>query len=135
MSFVLAIVGVLAGFSSANAQAPSDTSRSQARSDMKAHGSSTEAALLRLEAQWDSAWVRRDATPFRRILADDYVGTTGDGKVETKDAFITRAQGVQLENVTGRDTRVRVYGSAAVVSREVDISGRDSAGTRQSQRL
>ena len=135
MRLVLAIVAMLAGFSSATAQASSDTSRSQSRSGMKAHGSSTEAALLRLEAQWDSAWIRRDVTPFRRILADDYIGTTGDGKVESKDAFITRAQGAQLENVTGRDARVRVYGSAAVVSRELDILARDSAGTRQSGRL
>ena len=77
-------------------------------------------AVLRLEEELFQSYVRGDTAPAARILAEDYVGITGDGHRETKAQALAKmrrdtttagvtSEALQLDSVT-----VRVYGDAAV---------------------
>ena len=87
-------------------------------------------AVRRLEEELFQAFARGDSAPAARVLAEDYVGFTGDGHRETKaqalaqirrdttTAWVT-SEALQLDSVT-----VRVYGDAAVAQASVTLRAR-----------
>jgi len=101
----------------------------------KPKGSQVEQALIKLENDWNDASVKRDLVVLGRILADDYVFTDTDGVIWTK------AQGLEMlksgedvvTSAVATDMKVRVYGSAAVVTGrntvKEQVKGKDISGT------
>ena len=78
-------------------------------------------AVLRLEAELFQSYARGDTAPAARILADDYMGFTGDGNRETKAQALanyrrdsTAAAAVTVDSIHIDSTTVRVYGDAVV---------------------
>jgi hypothetical protein len=47
-----------------------------------------EAEILRLDTAWNGAYMRRDRTPLREILADDFTGSAASGEPITKDLLM-----------------------------------------------
>jgi hypothetical protein len=78
-------------------------------------------AVLRLEEELFQSYARGDTAPAARILAEDYMGITGDGNRETKAQAIaalrrdsTTASTATLDSIRIDSTTVQVYGNAAV---------------------
>jgi ketosteroid isomerase-like protein len=93
-------------------------------------GGSVEQTLLRTEDEWAQAYVKRDPAPLRRILADDYVGTSARGTVRNKAQEITEvtASSDTAQSATNEDMKVHVYGNAAVVTGRGVETGRNKDG-------
>jgi hypothetical protein len=89
--------------------------------------SSPEDELIRLEQTLARAWVERDRASIEKILAPEWSVTDGSGQVlsrETvlRDAFDRGSRAVESMQID--DVRLRLYGSAAVVTGRTTASGR-----------
>jgi hypothetical protein len=56
----------------------------QASDKQKSRNAKIERELIRLEEEWHNAYVRHDAAPLERILADEYIAIGGNGGSSTK---------------------------------------------------
>lgn len=77
-----------------------------------------EATIRELEAKWDAAAVKADVSAYEQILADQFILTGTDGRVQTKSEFLAALKSGKLKYFTakGEDLKVFLYGDAAVVS-------------------
>ncbi|MDF1505721.1 nuclear transport factor 2 family protein [Roseisolibacter sp. H3M3-2] len=105
------------GDTAAIAAAPAAPDSVQAREDVR-----------RLEVELFHAFVRGDSAPASHVLAEEYVGFSGDGDGETKAQALAKlrrvaaspvAETLQLDSVN-----VRVYGDAAVAQASGTIAAR-----------
>ncbi len=78
-----------------------------------------------LEEQWRQAIVTNNVTEMDHLLADDYIGISANGTVETKaQALAQRKAGtVQIKSLDLNDLKVRVYGDTAVVTSQAALEG------------
>lgn len=74
--------------------------------------------LLAVDASWNTLRLNSDVAGLDRLLADDWVLTHSDGKVQTKadylDELATRSRSNQA--IGNEDVRLRRYGDTAVVT-------------------
>jgi hypothetical protein len=98
-----------------------DTAQQAAASSAGRDTAQARQAVLRLEAELFQSYARGDTAPAARILAEDYMGFSGDGKRETKAQALatlrrdsTTATAVTVDSIHIDSTTVRVYGDAAV---------------------
>ena len=82
-----------------------------------------------LEQQWRNALVTNNVGQMDHLLADDYIGITSNGTVETKTQALDqrRAGTVRITRLDLTDTHVRVYGDTAVVTSLADLEGTNGA--------
>jgi ketosteroid isomerase-like protein len=82
-----------------------------------------------LEQQWRQAIVTNNVAEMGRLLADDYIGITSNGTVETKQQAVDqrRAGTIRITRLDITDTHVRVYGDTAVVTSVADLEGTNGA--------
>ena len=82
-----------------------------------------------LEQQWRDALINNNVAQMDRLLADDYVGITSNGTVETKTQALDqrRAGPVRITRLDITDTHVRVYGDTAVVTSQATLEGTNGA--------
>ncbi|HEX4007507.1 MAG TPA: nuclear transport factor 2 family protein [Acidobacteriaceae bacterium] len=82
-----------------------------------------------LEEQWRQAVVTNNVGEMGRLLADDYIGITSNGTVETKTQAVdqSRAGTLRITKLDITDTHVRVYGDTAVVTSQADLVGSNGA--------
>jgi ketosteroid isomerase-like protein len=78
-----------------------------------------------LEMQWRQAVIANDVGQMDHLLADDYIGISANGTVETKaQALALRKAGtVKISQLDLTDLKVRVYGDTAVVTSQADLQG------------
>ena len=76
-----------------------------------------EQELEKVEEDWANAYVRHDAAPLERILADEFitVGSNGQSHDKTKDIEELKSDSATYEYSTPYDLDIRVYGDMAVV--------------------
>ena len=86
---------------------------------------SVEQELIKLENWWNDAWIKRDITPFDRIMADDCFITTDEGNIVTKAQDIANVKSGDdvAISVVSDEWKVRVYGDAAVVTYRMALKG------------
>jgi len=97
---------------------------------------SVEQELIKLENEWNDAWVKRDVEAYARLLADDYISTNSYGDMMTKAQSITRLKSDNhTASLVSHDFRVRVYGDAAVINFRLtyknQVQGKESTGQDQ----
>lgn len=82
-----------------------------------------------LEQQWRQAIVTNNVSEMDRLLADDYIGITSNGTIETKAQALAqrRAGTMQITKLDLSDIHVRVYGDTAVVTSVADLVGTNGA--------
>jgi hypothetical protein len=72
----------------------------------KADAQSDKAAILAMEAKWDTAAVKGDIATFDAMYADTFVFTNAQGKVQTKAGAASSEQpkqtGFQQAVISGR---------------------------------
>lgn len=80
-----------------------------------------------LEMQWRQALLNNDVDALDNMLADDYLGISANGTLETKaDVLAVHRSGrVKLTQMNVSDVKIRIYGDTAVVTSRADIVGRN----------
>ena len=78
-----------------------------------------------LEQDWRKALLASNIPAMDRLLADDYLGVTANGTLETKADLLAmrRAGTVHISEMTLSDLKVRVYGDTAVVTSRAELAG------------
>jgi ketosteroid isomerase-like protein len=78
-----------------------------------------------LEMQWRQAQLTNDVAVMDRLLADDYIGISANGTIETKaEALALRRAGtLHITSLDLNDLKVRIYGDTAVVTSRADLEG------------
>src|SRR5881397_777125 len=73
-------------------------------------------------AGWRQAAVKKDAAALKRFLADDMTYFHANGKAQSKAEYIAEVTGSgRYESFTDSETKIRVYGKAAVLDGFVDV--------------
>lgn len=82
-----------------------------------------------LEMQWRQAQLDNDVAVMDRLLADDYIGISASGIIETKPEAIAlrRAGTLHITQLDLNDLKVRIYGDTAVVTSRADLTGTNGA--------
>lgn len=90
----------------------------------------TEKAVTALENQWMKSQQTNDPAPLDTLLADGFIGTSEEGKVETKAETIADAKGTKYVDFKYVDFKVQVYGNAAIATGGSTGKETDKSGTR-----
>ena len=77
-----------------------------------------EAALKAIEAKWDAATLKGDATALGSIIADTYIQTTSEGKVRGRAETLAQLKSgeIKYQSAMADDLKIQVFGDAAVVN-------------------
>jgi ketosteroid isomerase-like protein len=80
-----------------------------------------------LESEWRDAQLTDNIATLDRLLADDYLGISANGTLETKaDVLATRRSGrLKITQMVLSDVKIRIYGDTAVVTSKVDLTGKN----------
>jgi ketosteroid isomerase-like protein len=94
-------------------------------------GPADQQTLIGLEQRWNDAVLHNDAAFVATILADDFSATYDDGSGgdKARELALVEAFDQQVESAVQDDFRVRIYGTTAVVSFALHLTG-----IRQGQR-
>jgi ketosteroid isomerase-like protein len=78
-----------------------------------------------LEMAWRQAQVDNNIAVISNLLADDYVGITANGTVESKAQTIAQRQAgtIRITSLDLDDLKVRLYGDTAVVTSKAELQG------------
>jgi len=82
-----------------------------------------------MEQEWRQATVTNNVGEMDRLLAEDYIGITSNGTLETKPQALAqrRAGTVRITKLELNDMHVRVYGDTAVVTSQAELEGTNGA--------
>jgi ketosteroid isomerase-like protein len=78
-----------------------------------------------LEMKWRDAELSNNVSEMGKLLADDYIGISANGTVETKSETLDarRAGTARIQSLDITDLKVRVYGDTAVVTSKAALVG------------
>ena len=80
-----------------------------------------------LELEWRQALLSDDLPAIENLLADDYLGISANGTLETKDDVLAakRSGSLKITAMSLSDIKVRIYGDTAVVTSRVQLTGKN----------
>lgn len=89
------------------------------------HSRAIHKTIEALELEWRNAEVQNNVGVMDHLLADDYLGISANGTVETKAQALAqrRAGTVRIQSLDLSDIKVRVYGDTAVVTSTAQLVG------------
>ena len=78
-----------------------------------------------LEERWREAVLNRNVTAMDLLLAEDYVAITPNGMVQSKDDTLNNLRNglLHFTALEISDRKVRFYGTTALVTSRVEVSG------------
>lgn len=78
-----------------------------------------------LEWQWRDAMVGNNVSVMDHLLADDYIGISANGTVETKAQELAQSKAgtLRIQSLDLSDLKVRVFGDTAVVTSKAQLTG------------
>jgi uncharacterized protein (TIGR02246 family) len=76
--------------------------------------------LQAVEQTWANAEKSHDAATFEKLVADDWIAITPDGKTQTKAERAAKIKTSKVGSATLRNMKVRVFGDTAVVTGSAD---------------
>lgn len=85
---------------------------------VSAPAAGAETQLKKLERDWFTAVVKKDAAALNRIFADDFTAINTDGSFVTKAGMLEMVKSgkIQLDDIRSDEFKVRLYGLTAVVT-------------------
>jgi ketosteroid isomerase-like protein len=91
------------------------------------HHENTHKEIEGLELDWRQAQLSNNVTEVDRLLADDYLGISANGTLETKADELTRRRSgsLRITQLDLSDIKVRIYGDTAVVTSKADLVGKN----------
>ncbi len=86
-----------------------------------------------LELDWRQAQLTNNISVVDRLLADDYLGISANGTLETKADELTRRRSgsLHITQLDLSDIKVRIYGDTAVVTSKADLVGKNGRSRYQ----
>jgi ketosteroid isomerase-like protein len=86
--------------------------------------------IEQLEETFRTAMLHADVTALSSLLADDYMGITASGTLQTKDDLLAalRSGKVRFTVLDLSDRKIRFYGATALVTCRAEIEGTTSEG-------
>ena len=96
------------------------------RAGKQPHGKrAIEHHVERLEEQWRQAQLANDTATMEKLLADDFIGITADGLVNTKEQQVQRirTRDLALTKIDIAEMKVKVAGPVAIVTSLVNVEG------------
>jgi ketosteroid isomerase-like protein len=109
LCFVLVFIAALCGPAPAQASNPK-----------------SEDQVAQLERDWLAADANGDAAALRRIVADDFIGSSFEGGVLSKQDIIPQGGGPGgFAGATTSDTTVRIFGDTAVLMGSIKTDDSD----------
>jgi ketosteroid isomerase-like protein len=83
-----------------------------------------------LEEQWRNAVLTGNAVVMDGLLADDFVAITASGTLQTKEDTLARLRGGRrhITAIELSDSKVRFYGTTALVTSFAQLAGTNSEG-------
>jgi uncharacterized protein (TIGR02246 family) len=100
---------------------------SAARSQAQTAGG-TEKAVAALEQQWLQSQKTNNPDLVAPLLADKFVGTSPDGKVQDRAAELADAKATKYTSIEYEDVKVAVFGDAAIATGASKAKGTDASG-------
>ncbi len=81
--------------------------------------------IFQLEENWRNAVLKADISALSALLADDYIAITSSGTLQSKEQTLDgmRNGTTRFTAIDVSDRRVRFYGTTALVTSRVSISG------------
>ena len=78
-----------------------------------------------LEMQWRDAILSNNVSQMDHLLADDYIGISANGTVETKTQELAQSKAgtIRIQSLDLSDFKVRVFGDTAVVTSRAALTG------------
>lgn len=78
-----------------------------------------------LEENWKNAVIHRNVQAMDALLADDYIGITSNGTLQSKDQTLQSLKSgtLKLTSIEFSDRKVRFYGKTALVTTRAEVSG------------
>jgi uncharacterized protein (TIGR02246 family) len=101
---------------------------SAARLQAKKTAGGTEKAVAALEQQWLQSQKTNDPDLVAPLLADKFVSTGSDGKVESKAELLGRSKATKYASVEYNDMKVTVFGDTAIATGGFKAKGTDASG-------
>lgn len=91
------------------------------------HHESAHKEIEGLELDWRQAQLSNNVSEVDRLLADDYLGISANGTLETKADELTRRRSgtLRITQLDLSDIKVRIYGDTAVVTSKADLVGKN----------
>jgi len=100
------------------------------------NGSADEAAVLRVERQWNDARAHGDVATLERILVDDWTVTHANGTTDSKKRYLADLKSGARKfsgDVAENDLTVRFFGDTAIVAgsseSSVTLNGQRQGGS------
>jgi ketosteroid isomerase-like protein len=91
--------------------------------------SGTEKAVAALEEQWLQSQKTNNPDLLAPLLADKFVSTSSDGKVDTgKAEFLARQKSIKWSSAENSDVKVTVFGNTAIATGSEKLKGNDASG-------
>ena len=86
--------------------------------------------IFHLEDMWRNAMLNSNAVAMSSLLADDYMGITSSGTLQSRDSVLDnlRSGRIHLTALDLYDRKVRFYGATAVVTSLAQVQGTTSLG-------
>ncbi len=86
--------------------------------------------ILHLEQQWKDAVIQHNVPAMDRLLADDYIGITSNGSLQSKEQTLENLKEgtLRFSSLDFFDRKVRFYGHTAVVTSRADVNGNAGDG-------
>jgi uncharacterized protein (TIGR02246 family) len=88
----------------------------------------TEKAVAALEEQWLQSQKTNNPDVVAPLLADKFVSTGSDGKVQTKAESLATAKATKYEGAAYEDVKVTVFGDSAIATGVFKAKGTDPSG-------
>lgn len=78
----------------------------------------------RLEDRWREAALGANVAAMDALLADDYIGITANGSLQTRDDTLSalRTGTLRFKSIEISDRKVRIYGTTALVTSRAEVS-------------
>lgn len=79
-----------------------------------------------LESQWREALLQGDSKALGGLLADDYIGITNNGILQSKDDTLANLSSgaMHFDSIQLTDRKVRFYGATALVTSRAEVVGK-----------
>jgi hypothetical protein len=81
-----------------------------------------EDKLIQLDKAWTFAELKGDKKAASALVADDYIGTTHQGGVETKTQYLASVV-PNADMVRSDDYLVKIYGNTAIMTHRATVEG------------
>jgi uncharacterized protein (TIGR02246 family) len=88
----------------------------------------TEKAVAALEQQWLQSQKTNNPDLVAPLLADKFVNTGSDGKVQSKAESLATAKATKYDSAAYEDVKVTVFGDSAIATGGFKAKGTDPSG-------